>query len=51
MIPHKINSNPKNRDQIWNIKKLKRGKINIYIYIYSLLKIKKNSNKKNRYEI
>jgi len=49
MIPHKINSNQKNGDQIWNIKKLKGGKINIYIY--SLLKIKKNSNKKNRYKI
>jgi hypothetical protein len=34
MIPHKINSNEKNWDQIWNIKKLKGGKNNIYIYIY-----------------
>jgi hypothetical protein len=34
MIPHKINSNQKNGDQIWNIKKLKGGKIKIYIYIY-----------------
>jgi len=40
MIPHKINSNEKNWDQIWNIKKLKGGKNNIYIY-YSLLKLKK----------